>query len=104
MTNEIYRTLLKGLTKAWLQNEMDRDSDPQEFANRMFEGLTRYVGTCPVKLLSFLEILGEATEELKAEKLGLATPNVKPEAHPVREDERLDGAILGGTARHRNWD
>ena len=89
MTNEIYRSLLKGLTKIWLQAEIDKGSDPEKVATTLMDGLVRYVGKCPTKLLSFLEILGEAAEELDAEALGSAVPNVKPDAgagaYPTRQ-------------------
>lgn len=81
---EMERNLLKGVLKAWLDSAQRSGVTPEQFSEIFMNGIFKYVGTCPVKLMTLMELFGEATDELVAEELGNAVPNVK-----------LEGAIAG---------
>lgn len=54
-------------------------ADPTAALHREFaDALSKAAGGCPVKTMLALEIVTEVIEEVRAEKLGLAVPNVKP--------------------------
>lgn len=70
------RNLLKGVLKAWLNTGMLSGVTPEKFAETFMPAIMKYIGNCPVKLLSLLEVMNEAVEELVAEAEGNAVPNV----------------------------